>query len=108
MEDLQQPMILAEEPVPGPRDRLWQHFDYRKFSDWAGLRLYPVIVRQTVEPAYQDGLARDWNEPGLSVDRHRGYAFQWFALTAAAILTWIILLWRSRTVDVEGEAGHGR
>ena len=27
---------------------------------------------------------------------------------AAAILTWIILLWRSRAIDVEEGAGHGR
>jgi len=106
--DLQQPMMLGKEPVPGPQDRLWQHFEYRKFAEWAGFELYPVIVRQTVEPAYRDGLARDWNEPGVSVDRHRAYAFQWFAMTAAAILTWIILLWRSRTVDVEGEVRNGR
>ena len=106
--DLQQPMMLGKEPVPGPQDRLWQHFEYRKFAEWAGFELYPVIVRQTVEPAYRDGLARDWNEPGVSVDRHRAYAFQWFAMTAAAILTWIILLRRSRTVDVEGEVRNGR
>lgn len=108
VKDLQQPMMLGEEPEPGPQDKLWQHFEYRKFADWAGIELYPVIVRQTVEPGYRDGLARDWNEPGTSVDRHRAYAFQWFAMTAAAVLTWIILLWRSRAIDVEEGAGHGR
>ena len=107
--NLQQPMMLGEEPVPGPADRLWQHFSYRKVSDWAGIEPFPVVVRQTVEPAYRDGLARDWNQPGTSVDRHRAYAFQWFAMTAAAILTWIILLWRSRARhDVDGAIGHER
>ena len=62
----------------------------------AGSALYPVILRQTVEPDYRDGLARDWNRPGVSVERHRAYAFQWFALTAAAIATWVILMWRHR------------
>jgi cytochrome oxidase assembly protein ShyY1 len=94
--DLKQPMMLGEEPVPGPDDRLWQHFDYRRFSDWAGIRLHPVILRQTVEPDYRDGLARDWNQPGISVDRHRGYAFQWFAMTAAAVVFWLVLLWRGK------------
>ncbi len=94
---LPQPMMLGKEPPPGPQDRLWQHFEYDRFSQWADLPLYPVILRQTVEPAYRDALARDWNQPGVSVDRHFGYAFQWFALTAAAIVTWLILLRRHRT-----------
>jgi surfeit locus 1 family protein len=93
---LSQPMMLGEDPVPAPDERLWQHFDYEKFSTWAGVPLYPVVVRQTVEPDYRDGLARDWNQPGVSVDRHVGYAFQWFALTAAAIVTWLVVLWRRR------------
>ena len=95
--DLPQPMMLGEEPRPGPQDRLWQHFDYERYAQWAGLPLYPVILRQTVEPGYRDDLARDWNQPGLSVDRHLGYAFQWFALTVAAIVTWVILLRRQKT-----------
>ena len=102
---LPQPMMLGKEPPPGPQDRLWQHFEYETFSQWAAqgkaqladVPLYPVILRQTVEPAYRDGLARDWNQPGVSVDRHLGYAFQWFALTAAAIVTWLILLRRHGT-----------
>jgi surfeit locus 1 family protein len=94
---LAQPMRLGEEAPPGPQDRLWQHFEYDRFSQWAGMAPYPVILRQTVEPGYRDRLARDWNQPGVSVDRHRGYAFQWFALTAAAIVTWLTLLRRQKT-----------
>jgi cytochrome oxidase assembly protein ShyY1 len=102
--ELQQPMMLGEEPVPGPGDRLWQHFDYAKFSGWAGITLHPVVVRQTAEPDYRDGLARDWNQPGVSVDRHRAYAFQWFALTAAAFVTWMVLL-RRQTTPRQPEGG---
>ena len=54
----------------------------------------PVIVRQTAAPAYRDGLARDWNQPGVSVDRHYGYAFQWFALALAALVFWGVMLRR--------------
>jgi surfeit locus 1 family protein len=104
---LSQPMMLGEEPAPGPQDRLWQHFEYDKFETWADVQVYPVILRQTVEPAYQDGLARDWIQPGVSVDRHLGYAFQWFALTAAAVITWLILLWRRRRVIDDGHRKNG-
>jgi len=91
---LAQPLRLGEEPAPGPGDRLWQHFEYEKFERWSGLAILPVIVRQTTEPAYRDGLARDWNQPGVTVDRHYGYAFQWFALTAVALVFWVVLLYR--------------
>ncbi len=91
---LAQPLQLGEDPAPRPGERLWQHFDYEKFTRWSGLALVPVIIRQTAEPAYQDGLARDWNQPGVSVDRHHGYAFQWFALTAMTLVFWGVLLRR--------------
>jgi surfeit locus 1 family protein len=30
----------------------------------------------------QDGLLRQWPEPAADVQKHYGYAFQWFALCA--------------------------
>ena len=36
------------------------------------------------------GYVREWKAaPGLSPDRHRGYAFQWFALATALLAIWI-------------------
>jgi surfeit locus 1 family protein len=104
---LQQPMMLAKEPPPGPGERLWQHFDYPRFARWAGVDVYPMVLRQTEEPEYQDGLARDWNQPGIGVDRHRAYAFQWFAMTAVALGIWLALLWhkwRNRIGSAAAEA----
>ncbi len=46
----------------------------------------PWIVLQTSPAA--DGLVRDWPLPAAGIERHRGYAFQWYALAAlAAVLT---------------------
>ena len=94
--DFQQPMMLGEDPVPGPDDRLWQHFSFAKFARWFEAAPYPIIVRQTVEPEYRDGLVRGWNNPGTSVDRHRAYAFQWFVLAGCAVVTWLVMVWRRR------------
>jgi surfeit locus 1 family protein len=33
---------------------------------------------------------RDWKPVFLSSKRHKGYAFQWFALTAASIVLWLL------------------
>lgn len=87
--DLAQTFALGQEAEPGPGDRLWQRASIAKFRRWTGLGLEPVIVRQlSVLP---DGLARDWVEPGTGIDKHRGYAAQWFAMSLATVVAWLWL-----------------
>ena len=63
------------------------HIDTEDFSKALSAEVLPVIVR--LDPDQPDGYLRIW--PGLrqgSVDRHLGYAVQWFALS---LLFFIIL-----------------
>ncbi|WP_418648218.1 SURF1 family protein [Thauera butanivorans] len=48
----------------------------------AGACFAPWLVLQTSAAA--DGLVRDWPAPSAGVERHHGYAFQWYALAALA------------------------
>ena len=49
----------------------------------SGLRLAPLSVQQADTPATAgDGLLRDWPRPAVDVQKHYGYAFQWFCLAA--------------------------
>ena len=50
--------------------------DYRRQT---GLSLLPISVQQT--GADDQGLQRAWPEPGTGVEKHHGYAFQWFGLS---------------------------
>lgn len=95
--ELAQPVVLGGRNG-GEREtaRLWQHYEPDGFAAWSGLKPAPLLVRQTVEPAYRDELARDWNQPGTGVDRHRGYALQWFTMAALALAVWIGLSLRGR------------
>lgn len=94
--DLPQPMVLAAEPEPGPADRIWQHYAPARFARWAGVPVAALVVRQTAEAdGLRDGLARDWNLPGAGVDKHRAYAFQWFAMTFAVVAGWFWLARRA-------------
>lgn len=95
LRELQQPLVLGREAGTEPA-RLWQRFDPARFERWAGTQVAPLLVRQTVEPAFVDGLARDWNQPGVGVDRHRGYALQWFTMALVAAVGWIVLALRGR------------
>jgi surfeit locus 1 family protein len=87
---LPQPMVLGDDPEPGPAERLWQRYTPRRYAEWSGLAMQPFVVRQIGGP--EDGLARDWAAPGDGVDRHRGYAFQWFALATLAAGLWIVFV----------------
>ena len=103
--ELAQPVLIgAVSRGDGGAARLWQHYDPASFASWSGLAPAPLVLRQTVEPAYQDALARDWNQPGTGVDRHKGYAVQWFAMAAVALGAWIGLAWRGRRPS-RGTAG---
>lgn len=60
----------------------------------SGLALQPFFVQQTGS-GQGEGMVRDWPAPATGVDKHRGYAFQWYALAAMAALFFVITGFRS-------------
>jgi len=92
--DLEKALELGRSAPPGPQDRLWQNADLASFTRWSGLVMQPVVIRETVAPRIgtnerDDGLVRDWPDPGSGVDKHLGYAFQWYALAVLAAGLWV-------------------
>ena len=63
--------------------RLRQNIDLAGFRLETGLPLLPVSILQTGGPS--EGLLREWAAPNLGVDKHYGYAFQWFGLFGLVI-----------------------
>ena len=55
-----------------------QNLDLPSFSAELGAPLVAMSVQQI--GATSEGLLRDWPVPGTGVDKHYGYAFQWFGL----------------------------
>lgn len=93
-----QPVTIAARIVPEP-SRLYalgqesdgpirQNLDIATAARLTGLALRPVVLLQT--GADTDGLLRDWPAPASGIDRHHGYAVQWFALSAliAGLTVW--------------------
>ncbi|MEZ5604194.1 MAG: SURF1 family protein [Burkholderiaceae bacterium] len=92
--DLEHVLELGRSAPPGPQDRLWQNADVASFARWSGLAMQPLVVRETVAPRVgaderDDGLVRDWPDPGSGVEKHLGYAFQWYALAVLAAGLWV-------------------
>lgn len=75
-----------------------QNIDVSAFSRETALALMPISMVQT-GPA-NEGLLRDWAAPNVGIDKHYGYAFQWFGLCALVVglYAWfqIIHPWRAR------------
>ena len=60
-----------------------QNLDLESYARETALPLRPWAVVQEDGPTPpQDGLLRQWPEPAADVQKHYGYAFQWFALCA--------------------------
>lgn len=79
---------LKAAPAPGPEDRIWQNLDYEVFESWSQMTLQRVLVRQSPDPGFEDGLIRDPAAAGPDGAKNRGYAFQWYALAATTIGLW--------------------
>ncbi|EJE49796.1 hypothetical protein PMI14_05627 [Acidovorax sp. CF316] len=67
--------------------RIRQNLDLAAFGAETGLALAPLTVLQTGVAA--EGLLRDWPVIGAGVDKHYGYAFQWFGLCGLIALLYV-------------------
>ena len=65
-----------------------QNLDVAEMAQASGLEFEPFIVEQTSDS--NDALVRAWPLPSQGMDRHLGYAFQWFALAATAFLFFVV------------------
>ena len=85
------PAKLYELGIPA-KGVIRQNLDIGEFGVESGLPLMPVSIRQTGTSGdvSGDGLLRDWPEASAGVDKHHGYAFQWFGLSAliAVLYVW--------------------
>lgn len=70
---------------------LWQSLDLKRYQGLAPFEVYPVIIRLNPD-SEAGGFVRDWPDYSDSwVARHRGYAFQWFALALALVIVLVAL-----------------
>lgn len=79
---------------PGAAGPIRQNLDPAAYAVETGLALLPLTVVQTAPTGPDDTLLRHWPAPDLGLQKHYGYAFQWFALCAliAGLYVWFQLL----------------
>jgi surfeit locus 1 family protein len=72
----------AEEKGP-----IRQNLDWQEFKQETGLDLPKFTLLQS--GAASEGLLREWPVVASGVEKHHGYAFQWFGLSALIALLYV-------------------
>ena len=88
--------------VPVTPNAMVQNLTVNDIAHASGLPLLPFFIQQTGPQTPGEALVRDWPAPALGVEKHQGYAFQWYALATMAALFYIITgLRRDSKLDPE-------
>jgi surfeit locus 1 family protein len=82
------------EPGSPSGSAIRQNLDLAQYKAETGLALLPITLVQTGSAT--EGLLREWPAVNLGVEKHYGYAFQWFGLAAliAGLYLWFQVIRR--------------
>lgn len=76
---------LASLPLPA-LPGIWPNLEFEDYERVSGMPVARLVVQQSSDVA--DGLRRVWARPAMGVEKHRGYALQWYGLAVlSAALT---------------------
>ena len=89
-------MQLGQPAEVKPRAIL-QNLEPRQFGAASKLAVHPFFIEQSVPVDAGDKLARNWPAPSIGVEKHQGYAFQWYALAVMALLFFVFTGFRRGT-----------
>lgn len=87
--DLGRVMQLGTAPPLTP-NAMVQNVSVTDVARASNLPLLPFFIEQTGPALAGETLVRDWPAPGAGVEKHKGYAFQWYALATMAVLFFVI------------------
>jgi surfeit locus 1 family protein len=85
-------LIQLGDDAPGA---IRQNLELEGYAREIDQSLLPLSLIELATAANQgDGLARDWPQPAIDIQKHHGYAAQWFALCAltAGLYVWFQLV----------------
>jgi surfeit locus 1 family protein len=84
-------VIAANDANAASEHPIVQYVNVRALQSAMPSMTYQGYVQQL--GGASEGLKRDWYEPASGVEKHYGYAFQWFALCALLISLYIWFQW---------------
>ena len=81
-------LLQLGQAVPPRPNAILQNMDVAEFAQASKLSMQPFVIEQQSDT--QDGLIRDWPRPSAGIDKHLGYAFQWYGLAGMAFLFFVV------------------
>lgn len=69
--------------------RVWANLVLERYRQSVPFPIQPIVLQQT--SPVEDGLVRDWPRPDLGIEKHKGYALQWYALCVAIFIAYVAL-----------------
>lgn len=69
--------------------KIWQNISNERVSEAFGPQIPMRLIYQYND--ISDGLVRVWDRPDFGVDKHLGYAGQWFLMCVTMFIIWIVL-----------------
>jgi len=80
--------------------KVWQNLVFERYRQATGLELQPFVLQQdnTVNDAANDGLVRVWSRPDLGRNTHLAYAFQWYAMSLAILIYYLVTHVKRRSI----------
>ena len=81
-------VLQLGQPAPLQPGAIVQNLTVEEFAAASKYAMQPFVVEQTGNQ--QDGLVRDWPKPSAGIERHLGYAFQWYALALTAFIYFVV------------------
>lgn len=89
----------AETPSAGSSDWqvVWQNLNLARYAKAVAFPLQPLVIQLSPESA-AGGFARAWPRPDERIERHVGYALQWWGFAAATVLIWLVVNFRRQPV----------
>lgn len=68
--------------------KVWQNLDINKYKSAVNFQIQPITI--LLDPASPSGgFIRDWPKPSSGIEVNRGYAVQWYLMSAALIVIYI-------------------
>jgi surfeit locus 1 family protein len=83
---------LGAEPAGAEWQTVWQNLDLARYRTRVDFPLQPIVLE--LDPASPAGFVREWPRPDERIERHVGYAWQWYGFAAASVGIWLFFLLR--------------
>jgi cytochrome oxidase assembly protein ShyY1 len=79
---------VGNEDHAAEKRKIQQNLNIKSQEINLGINHLPFILREVSDS--RDGKSRDWAPLSTGVEKHQGYAFQWFSLATLAVVFWLI------------------